>query len=113
MNPADRRRLAHVLDAIDRIERYTTRGRGSLDDDMAGDAVLRCLTIVGEALGALSPSAYHRLPSLPQHLPKGQRNVLVHEYWRIDPDIVWSTIERDLPPLRAEIEALLAGDDKL
>jgi len=96
-----------MLDAIDRIDRYCDAGRSSLDDDKTGDAVLRCLTVVGEALGALSDDTYRRLPSLPPHLPTGQRNVLVHEYWRIDLDIVWGTIERDLPALRRDIDALV------
>ena len=109
MNAADRRRLLHVLDAVSRTHRYCRTGRSSLDDDKTRDAVLRCLTVIGEALGALSNETYRRLPSLPPHLPKGQRNVLVHEYWRIDLDIIWSTIERDLPPLETDIQALL-GD---
>lgn len=109
MNSADRNRLLHVLDAIDRTHRYSKAQRSSLEDDMTRDAVLRCLTVIGEALGALSDEIHRSLPSLPPHLPKGQRNILVHEYWRIDLDIIWNTIERDLPPLQADIQALL-GD---
>jgi uncharacterized protein with HEPN domain len=98
-----------VLDAIDRIDRYCDAGRSSLDDDKTSDAVLRCLTVVGEALGALGDDTYRRLRSLPPHLPKGRRNILVHEYWRIDLDLVWATIERDLPALRRDIHALVGG----
>ena len=108
MKTADRRRLLQVLDAIDRTHRYCDTGRSSLDDDKTRDAVLRCLTVIGEALGALTDETYRHLPSLPPHLPKGQRNILVHEYWRIDPDIIWSTIQRDLPPLQADTQALLS-----
>ena len=108
MNTADRRRLLHVLDAVNRTHRYCETGRSSLDDDKTRDAVLRCLTVIGEALGALTDETYRHLPSLPPHLPKGQRNVLVHEYWRIDLDIIWNTIERDLPPLQADIQALFS-----
>ncbi|MGQ0847876.1 MAG: HepT-like ribonuclease domain-containing protein [Actinomycetota bacterium] len=107
MNTADRSRLLHVLDAIDRTHRYCKTGRSSLDDDMTRDAVLRCLTVIGEALGTLSDETYRYLPSLPPHLPKGQRNVLVHEYWRIDLHVIWNTIERDLPRLQADIRAAL------
>lgn len=96
---------------MERIRRYSGEGRSSLEDDMTRDAVLRCMTVVGEALGALSEDTYRRLPSLPPHLPKGQRNILVHEYWRIDLDIIWNTIERDLPPLTADIESVLGNGD--
>ncbi len=98
-----------MLEAIERIERYTATGRDSLTDDMTNDAVLRCLIGVGEALGAIGDDTSRRIPSLPPHLPKGQRNILVHEYWRIDPEIVWATITRDLPALKADIESLLGA----
>lgn len=108
MNSADRRRLLHVVDYIDRIDAYCVGGRALFDDDpRTQDAVLYCLTVIGEALGALTPGSYQLLASLPPHLPKGQRNILVHEYWRVDPDIVWATVSQDLPPLRADIERAL------
>lgn len=108
MSPHDRRRLEHILDQIDRIARYTTAGRDDyLSDERTQDAVFHCLTVIGEAAGALDPPTYARLPSLPPRSVRGQRNILVHEYWRIDHDIVWATIEHDLPPLAAEIRVLL------
>lgn len=108
MNPADHRRLLHVRDYLDRIDAYTAEGRTAFDKDpRTQDAVLYCLTVIGEALGALSPESYALLESLPAHLPRGQRNVLVHEYWRVDLDIIWSTVVQDLPPLRADVDAAL------
>ncbi len=108
MNKPDLRRLNHVLDHIDRIEGYSSRGRADLHEDpRTQDAVLYCLTVIGEALGALTADTYRLLESLPPHLPKGQRNVIVHEYWRVDLDIVWATIEKDLPRLRVDIERAL------
>lgn len=106
--PSDRdsRRLRDIAGALDRIARYTTEGRASLEDDRTYDAVLRCLTIVGEALGGLSDATYGQLASLPPGLPKAQRNLIVHEYWRIDPDEIWQTIVVDLPALRRDVEAL-------
>lgn len=105
MSKPDVRRLKHVLEHIDRIESYSRKGRADLGEDpRTQDAVLYCLTVIGEALGALTPDTYRMLESLPPHLPKGQRNVIVHEYWRVDLDIVWATIEKDLPRLRDDIE---------
>ncbi len=103
----DAARLRHVVEACDRIVRYTATGRASLADERTYDAVLRCLTIVGEALGALGDDAYAGLASVPPHLPKEQRNLIVHEYWRIDPDVVWATVERHVPALRDDASALL------
>jgi uncharacterized protein with HEPN domain len=108
VNSADRRRLLHVVDYIDRIDAYCAGGRPAFDDDpRTQDAVLYGLTVIGEALGALTPESYQLLGSLPPHLPKDQRNILVHQYWRVDPDIVWATVTQDLSPLRADIERAL------
>jgi uncharacterized protein with HEPN domain len=37
----------------------------------------------------------------------GMRHILVHDYFAVDTDIVWDVIERDLPDLKAKVEALL------
>lgn len=100
-------RLGHIAEACDRVVRYTAGGRASLADERTYDAALRCLTIIGEALGALGDDTYARLSSVPPHLPKAQRNLIVHEYWRIDPEVVWATVERHVPALRADVIALL------
>ena len=110
MTVADRRRLLHVLGAMERIDRYVGHDPAAMQDDKTSDAVLRCLTVIGEALGALTPETYVRLRTLPPHLPKAQRNLIVHEYWRVDTALIWETITRDLPPLRADIEAVLDED---
>ena len=108
MTAADRKRLGHILDQIDRIDRYTEGARSTFDEsDMVQDAVMRCLSVIGEAAAALSEDTAEALVSLPPHLPKGMRNRIVHEYWRVDRDIVWATIESDLPTLKLEIEAAL------
>lgn len=41
----------------------------------------------------------------------GMRNVLVHEYFGIDLDVVWDTAVSDLPPLRRAVEELLTGEE--
>lgn len=109
MTVSDQRRLRHILDQITRINEYVRDGRTLFDSDpKTRDAVLHCLTVIGEAAGALSDDAYGRLPALPRKGARGQRNIIVHEYWRIDPDIIWATIVHDLPQLAADISALLS-----
>jgi uncharacterized protein with HEPN domain len=103
----DLAQLRQIAEACDRVVRYTAAGCASLADERTYDAVLRGLTIIGEALGALSDHAYARLASVPPHLPKAQRNLIVHEYWRIDPDVVWATVDRHVPALRGDVMAIL------
>jgi uncharacterized protein with HEPN domain len=100
--------LRHIGDACDRIARYTAEGRLSLDDERTYDAVLRCLTIIGEALGAVSEDTYSLLQSLPRHRPKAQRNLIVHEYWCVDVEVIWETAARAVPALRADVKRVLA-----
>lgn len=110
MTPTDERRLRHILEHIGRIEAYTKDGPSEFDNESkAQDAVLHCLTVIGEAAGALTDNAYRQVPALPPRGARGQRNIIVHEYWRIDPNIIWATITNDLPLVKAQIEALLEG----
>lgn len=51
-------------------------------------------------------------PALPRRGARGQRNIIVREYWRIDPDIIWATIVNDLPQLAADIGALPSVSDE-
>ena len=62
---ADERRLEHILDQITRIERYTSGGRSEFDaNEMIQDAVLRCLSVIGEAAAALTePTAESLSPA--------------------------------------------------
>lgn len=111
MNNLDRRRILHIVEQINKIARYTADGRAAFDlDEKTQDAVIRCLSVIGEAAGALTEATYRAIPSLPPQLPKSQRNLLVHEYWRVDLDIVWATIERDLPGLKSGLESMLVED---
>lgn len=113
MTVSDQRRLRHILDQITRINEYVKDGRPIFEGDpKTQDAVLHCLTVIGEAAGALSDHAYDQLPALPRQGARGQRNIIVHEYWRIDPDIIWATIINDLPLLAAEVSALLGLKDE-
>ena len=57
---------------------------------------------------AIDPSTRQRYPSVPWRQIAGMRNILVHDYFRINQEIVWETVEKHLPALREEIEKLLA-----
>jgi uncharacterized protein with HEPN domain len=109
---ADRRRLQHISEQIEKIEKYTLEGRAAFEaDQRSQDAVFHCLTVIGEAAGALTEETYQQIPSLPSRLPRAQRNIIVHEYWRIDLGLIWGTVARDLPDLKVEIERLLSVPD--
>ena len=101
-------RLQDILEAIAQVERYATRGRDAFDgDELVQTWIVHHLQIIGEAAGGLG-SAFH---SAHREVPWPQivalRNILVHEYFGIDLEEVWATVQRDLPALKAQVQALL------
>lgn len=71
------------------------------------DALIRCLMVIGEAAGRLSEEALAELPQFDWGAMKGMRNVLVHDYGRIDYTRVWDVVANELPSLHAGLEQYL------
>ena len=90
----DDERLRDILEAIERIEKYASRGRDAFDaDELIQTWVLHHLQIVGEAVRAISPTTKENSDEVPWSKIIGMRNILVHNYFAIDKDLVWSVIE--------------------
>ncbi len=106
----DRERLLDIQEAIARIEKYAARGREAFEaDELVQTWILHYLQIIGEAARELTTDLRARSPELPWSKIVGMRHVLVHRYFEIDADIVWSVLEDELPALKRGIEALLAS----
>lgn len=82
-------------------------------DERTIDAIVWNLEILGEAATRLSQEDQNLCPQLPWHEMRGLRNKVTHEYFGIDPDIIWQTITGDLPPLVQPLRQLLAALDKV
>ncbi len=96
--------LGHILQAIERIERHTSDvdEMTFLSSELIQDAVIRNLEIIGEAANNVlrqdvSFAAKHA--EIPWQVMYAMRNRLSHAYDRVDMEIVWKTIQRDLPEL--------------
>lgn len=102
--------LAHIDEAISRIERSTTlRGRAALDRDQElRDATLFRLQTLAESSQRLSDSFKGSHPEIPWERVAGFRNRIVHGYLDVDVDIVWAIIEHDLPSLANCVRVELA-----
>lgn len=102
----DRKRLKHILDACREIERFT---RGKSKDDFLQDRLLqraieKDLEIIGEAANQLSPETRSSYPSIPWQDIIGMRNILIHVYFEVDLETIWTTIQEDIPNLRDALE---------
>lgn len=100
--------LKHIRDAIARIESYTTGGRKTFyRDTMVQDAVIRNLEVIGEAVKNLSLDLRRRYPAIPWRSITALRNVLIHEYFGVDLEIVWRVVSKRLPALKRSVLTLL------
>ena len=101
--------LRHIRDAIARIGKYTAQGRNAFfEDSMVQDAVIRNLEVIGEAVRSLPPELKRRHPKIPWRSITALRNVLIHEYFGVDLEIVWRVVQRRIPTLKCHVEAMLA-----
>lgn len=112
--PNDQERLQHARDAALDVLRYVNgRSRSDLDtDSMLCRAVVNALQVIGEASARVSESGRKRVPGIPWGKIVGTRNILVHVYWGIDNNQVWSAAVNDVPVYLAEIERALAAWDE-
>ena len=83
--------------------------RAEFEDDLkTQDATIRRLEIIGEAAKRLGERIDAELPELPWRKMRDMRNLMIHRYWEIDLDIVWSTVRDDLPGVIDALERYLA-----
>jgi uncharacterized protein with HEPN domain len=102
--------LRHILEAIERIERYTSVGRDRfLAETHWQDATIRQLEIIGEPVKRLSPETRNRATAVPWKDIAGMRDFLIHDYLGVDLDTVWATSQTDVPALRSAVEELLSA----
>ena len=102
-------RLRDVLEAIERIEQRCTGGKAAFAaDELLQVWVIHHLQTIGEACRSLPEEFRQHHVQVQWSRIIGMRHVLVHHYFEIDVDIVWSVVERDLPKLKTGVTAILA-----
>lgn len=106
MRKDDEIRLLHMLDAAREATAFARgRTRGDLDNDrQLVLALVKDIEIVGEAATQVTESTRQGLPEIPWERIVGMRNRLVHAYFDINLDIVWETVQGDLPELISLLE---------
>jgi len=109
MKNKDLLRLYHIKEAIHLIFEFV-EGVSATDffaDEMRKSAVVRQFEIIGEAANHISEQTYRLDTSIPWLIMRNFRNKLIHEYFRVDMGIIWTTIQYDLKPLQEQIETLI------
>ena len=105
----DKVRLRHMLDAALEIQQYV---QSSKREDLNQDrklvhSLVRLFEIIGEAASQISEELCEEVPEIPWSIIIGMRNRLIHAYFSINLDVVWSTSKDDVPYLIMELKKLL------
>jgi uncharacterized protein with HEPN domain len=98
-----------MLDAANEALEFV-RGKQRSDLDTDRKLVLSLvkeLEIIGEAAGKVSAEIRSQYGAIPWQDISGMRNRLIHAYFDVDLDVVWSTVSKDLPILKADLEKIL------
>ncbi len=102
-------RLEHILVAIENIEEYV---KGIDEEQLVADklrlhATIYNVQIIGEAVYKLTREFRASHPETPWAIIEKMRHVLVHDYFKINFDVLWDVVTKDVPPLKQQIKSYL------
>lgn len=103
---SDQQRLAHIHEAIHEILSYTKNiGFNEFKrNSMIRFATVKQIEIIGEAAKNISESTRQQYPGIAWKEIIGLRNLLTHEYFGIDIQLIWQIIQIDIPELKLNLE---------
>jgi len=106
--PGDRDRINHMLDAIDSIEKYTEgiSYRDFCEDEMMQFALIKHLEIIGEAAYCITKDFQKKITDIDWKMIIDFRHVLVHHDYQIKMDVIWKTIENNIPKLKKNLRKI-------
>lgn len=102
-------RLRHIAEAIEYIEEFS---KGVDKQTLFGDykvqsALVRQFEIIGEAAKNLTPEFRKKHLEIDWRSVIGMRNVLIHDYFAVNLDVLWDTVRKNIPELKKQIEKIL------
>ena len=104
----DKGRLLDILTYIEKIEKYTDRGKEAFEkDELLHSFFIRNFAVIGEAARGLSDNLKKKNHHIDWKKIIGMRNVLVHDYLGIELDIVWNIVQNDLPQFKKAVQEIL------
>jgi len=104
--------LNDIVESLELIEKYImgVSEEKYCQDQQLQDSVNRRLEIIGEAVKQVDANFRSRYPAVPWQKIAGLRDVLIHEYFGINPLRVWAALKADLPILKKDIETIITAN---
>jgi len=104
--------LEDILDALEKIENYTKNLSFTefADNGMAVDAVIRNFEVIGEATKNVPEEIKEKYPEVEWKEAAGFRDVLIHDYFGIDLEAIWDTINKNLLSFKKHILKVLKSE---
>ena len=100
--------IEHILLCISKIQKYT-KDLQQTDfnrNEMLQDAVIRNIEIIGEATKKISSELKSQYREIPWKEMSGMRDKLIHDYLGVDNDVVWRTVQEDIPLIKSLIQSI-------
>jgi len=109
MNP-DLNRLEHMIDACEKIIRFTAVDYDVYEkSDEKQAAVARCFEILGEAAGKITDDLKKQHTNIPWSVAIGLRNILIHDYVKVDYSELWKTAKEDIPSMLSDLKNIISS----
>lgn len=104
----DSERIRDIQEYLQKIEKYSIKGEKEFyEDELIQTWIIHNLQIIGEASRATSEQFKAKYPQVLWLKIADFRNLLIHEYFRVDLDIVWEIVVNELPKLKQQINDIL------
>ena len=104
----DRERMRDIPEAINKIEKYATQGKKEFfANELIQSWVLLQLQVIGEAARSMNSNTHKQHPEISWRDTIDFRNLLVHEYFRVDLKLIWQIVEQELPTHKQQINSIL------
>ncbi|KQC13529.1 MAG: DUF86 domain-containing protein [Methanothrix sp.] len=100
--------LDHILECIDLIEDYSEGVTESefMRSSSLQDMIARRIEIIGEAVKNLPEDLKREHPEIPWRDIAGLRDIVVHQYFGLDLELIWDVVEKDIPQLKPKISRI-------
>lgn len=101
--------LHDILECCEKVARYAQgmKWDSLREDEMRYDAILRNLLVIGEAAKNVPDEVREDIPGVDWRGVAGLRDVLIHAYFRIDDDTMWTVVQEHLPALHDSVRVYL------